>query len=190
VTCADPECVREESKHQDTNECTGGVREEDMRRVVTDMEVVRWKGLKRKRQLERDPALVYCPVAVRHSPVPATDAQKANLASSEPTAYSTLITCPSWSFSLCDLCQRSWHGLTPCPTFSTPRPLLEHLAYPEALGTRIPSELFPLSRLDLRPSAGLPCTFRCFLAGFTGLVPRIYWYFKYWVCFSILTLPY
>jgi E3 ubiquitin-protein ligase RNF14 len=78
VTCADPECVKEESKQQDTNEYTGSVREEDVRRVVSDIEVARWKALKRKRELERDPTLVYCPIAVCQAPVPATDAQKAS----------------------------------------------------------------------------------------------------------------
>ena len=74
---------------------------------------------------------MYCPIAVCQAPVPATDAQKANLASSEPTPYSSLRTCPSCSFSFCDLCQRSWHGLARCPTSSTSRLLLEYLAHPE-----------------------------------------------------------
>ena len=98
---------------------------------VPDIEVARWKRLKTKRQPERDPALVYCPVAVCQAPVPATDTQKANLAISESTAYTHLITCPSCSFSFWDLCQRSWRGLTFCPTSPTPRLLLEHLTYPE-----------------------------------------------------------
>ena len=128
VTCADPECVKEESRQQGTNGC---VREEDVRRVVSDKEVARWKALKRKRELERDPTLVYCPIAVCQAPVPATDAQKANLASSEPAPYSSLRICPSCSFSFCDLCQRSWHGIARCPTSSTARLLQEYLAHPE-----------------------------------------------------------
>jgi hypothetical protein len=165
VTCADPECVKEESRKQQqqvqqqgmgtaigANEYTGGVREEDVRRVVSDKEVARWKALKRKRELERDPTTVCCPIAVCQAPVPATDAQKASLASSaaaaaaaamaaamatateeEPTSrYNSLRTCPSCSFSFCDLCQRSWHGIiTRCPISSTARLLQEYLAHPE-----------------------------------------------------------
>ena len=133
VTCADPGCVKEESRQQGTSEDTGCVREEDVRRVVSDKEVARWKALKRKRELERDPTLVYCPIAVCQAPVPATDAQKASLlAGSEPAPYSSLRTCPSCSFSFCDLCRRSWHGIAHCPTSSTSSLLQEYLAHPEA----------------------------------------------------------
>jgi len=72
VTCADPECVKEESKQQDTNECTCSVREVAVRRAVSDMEVARWKDLKSKGELERDLTLVYCPIVVCQA---ATDAQ-------------------------------------------------------------------------------------------------------------------
>jgi E3 ubiquitin-protein ligase RNF14 len=139
VTCADPECVKEESKQQGT---IGGVREEDVRRVVSDKEVTRWQALKRKRELERDPTLVYCPIAVCQAPVPATDAQKVSLAGAgvgagagaatpPPYSYSALRTCASCSFSFCDLCRRSWHGLAPCSATTTAALLQEYLAHPD-----------------------------------------------------------
>jgi len=155
VTCADPECVKEESKQQSVNEYMGSVREEDVRRVVSDKEVARWKALKRKRELERDPTLVYCPIAVCQAPVPATDAQKASLTSPEPIPYSSLRTCPSCSFSFCELCQRSWHGIARCPKSSTSRLLQEYLGHPEGSPERKAMEQRFGSKVNLERMARL-----------------------------------
>ena len=155
VTCADPGCVKEESRQQGTDEYSGFVREEDVRRVVSDKEVARWKALKRKRELERDPTLVCCPIVVCQAPVPATDAQKASLTSSEPSRYSSLRTCPSCSFSFCDLCQRSWHGIARCPESSTTRLLQEYLAHPEGSPKRKAMEQRFGSKVQLERMARL-----------------------------------
>jgi len=170
VTCADPECVKEESRRQQgtgTSEYAGCVREEDVRRVVSDKEVARWKALKRKRELERDPTLVCCPIAVCQAPVPATDAQKASHARSAaaaiageeeepPSRYISLRTCSSCSFSFCDLCQRSWHGvIARCPISSTTRLLQDYLAHPKGSPERKAMEQRFGSRVNLERLARL-----------------------------------
>ena len=157
MNCAGLECVKGESEQQNTNGYTGGVREEDERRVVSDIEGARWKALKRKRQLEWGPTLVYCPIAVCQAPGVGHRARKANLASSEPTTNSFLIAYPSHSFSFCHLCQRSWHGLALCPTSSTSPLMLEHRSsreesWMESNGSTI--------RKQRQPGANGPCLAR------------------------------
>ena len=127
------------------NECTGGVREEDVRRVISDIEGARWKALKRKRQLERNPnarvlshrslpspghgipTLVYCPIAV--DPRRRCSKGKSRKSRTDPLQSPDNVSFVAFSF--CDLCQRSWHGLALYPTSYTSRLLLEYLAHYE-----------------------------------------------------------
>jgi E3 ubiquitin-protein ligase RNF14 len=54
VGCPDPLCVK--AGHE--------AGEEDIIRVIDEEEVKRWKWLRVKRALERDPGMVHCPIAV------------------------------------------------------------------------------------------------------------------------------
>ncbi|KJA25945.1 hypothetical protein HYPSUDRAFT_64171 [Hypholoma sublateritium FD-334 SS-4] len=100
VGCPDPECVKKGSEAS----------EEEVARVVNEAELQRWKWLKEKRNIERDPTVVHCPVAVCQEPV------------SKPTdvdtdsGWSRLRQCPRCAFTFCAFCKRTWHGpLDKCP---------------------------------------------------------------------------
>ncbi|CAG7847378.1 SubName: Full=Related to ring finger protein 14 {ECO:0000313/EMBL:CCA75181.1} [Serendipita indica DSM 11827] len=111
VMCADAECVK----------ANRPVTEDELSRVVSEAETQRWKAIKRKRALETDPGLVYCPIAVCQGPCPSPNAQRLkqfDLSSVDDVTlrrnHLTLRTCENCGFAFCMLCKRSWHGLAPC----------------------------------------------------------------------------
>lgn len=108
VGCLDPQCVK------DRQEAT----EDEVRRVVTEEEVRRWKWLREKWAAERgefishiylrrsslaDPSIVLCPVVLCQTPVPkpSADAQ-------DDGGWERLRTCPSCNYSFCSFCKRTW----------------------------------------------------------------------------------
>lgn len=109
VGCPDPQCVR------DRQEAT----EDEVRRVVTEEQVRRWKWLIEKRSTERgeshwlcishcsspaDPSIVLCPMFLCQTPVPrplGPDVQEEN-------GWDRLRTCPSCNYSFCSFCKRTW----------------------------------------------------------------------------------
>jgi len=112
VGCPDPECVKKGSE----------AGEEEVARVVTEPELKRWRWLKEKRNIERDPTIVHCPVAVCQAPV------------SKPTdvdtesGWSRLRQCPRCAFTFCAFCRRTWHGpLDKCPIAQYEYLALEYL---------------------------------------------------------------
>ncbi|KAH9487157.1 E3 ubiquitin-protein ligase itt1 [Psilocybe cubensis] len=117
VGCPDPECVKK------ANEAG----EEEVARVVTEAELQRWKWLREKRNVERDPTVVHCPVAVCQAPVPKPiDADK------ETPGWSRLRTCPRCGYSFCAFCRRTWHGpLDKCPIAQYEHLALEYLGAEE-----------------------------------------------------------
>ncbi|KAF8168338.1 hypothetical protein B0H34DRAFT_855092 [Crassisporium funariophilum] len=114
VGCPDPECVKQKSE----------VGEEEVARVVTQAEVQRWRWLREKRDLDRDPTIVHCPVAVCQAPV----SKPADV--DTESGWSRLRQCPQCSFSFCAFCRRTWHG----PIDKCPIAQYEYLAL-EYLGT-------------------------------------------------------
>ncbi|KAF8895056.1 RWD domain-containing protein [Gymnopilus junonius] len=121
VSCPDPECVKKGNE----------VGEEEVARVVTEAELQRWRWLREKRNLERDPTVVHCPVAVCQAPVP-----KPSEADAE-TGWSRLRQCPRCGFSFCAFCRRTWHGpLDKCPIAQYEELALEYLNVEEGSGER------------------------------------------------------
>ncbi|KAI0296600.1 hypothetical protein BC826DRAFT_908281 [Russula brevipes] len=106
VGCLDPQCVK------DGQEAT----EDEVRRVVAEGEVRRWKWLREKKATERGesinhPSIVLCPISLCQTPVPRplADVQ-------DETGWVRLRTCPSCNYSFCSICKRTWHGpLSDCP---------------------------------------------------------------------------
>ncbi|KAI0359180.1 RWD-domain-containing protein [Trametes cingulata] len=126
VGCPDPACVKAQ------REAT----EEEVRRVVTEDEVIRWKWLRMKRALERDPTLVHCPMALCQTPVPRPE----NVEEGSP--WERLRTCPECGYSFCSYCKRTWHGpVSRCPISATKTLLLEYMALPEDSPERTKMEM-------------------------------------------------
>ncbi|KAH8100545.1 RWD-domain-containing protein [Cristinia sonorae] len=118
VGCPDPDCVKEKRE----------ANEEEIRRVFTEEEIRRWKWLRQKRMLERDPGMVHCPMTVCQTAI----SQPANIQELEGTGWERLRTCPQCDYSFCVYCKRTWHGpLTECPLASTDQFVQEYLDHPE-----------------------------------------------------------
>ncbi|KAI0639186.1 RWD-domain-containing protein [Trametes polyzona] len=116
VGCPDPACVKEQ------REAT----EEEVRRVVTEDEVVRWKWLRMKRALEKDPTLVHCPMPLCQTPVPRAE----NVEEGSP--WERLRTCSGCGYSFCSYCKRTWHGpVARCPISAMKAIMVEYMALPE-----------------------------------------------------------
>ncbi|KAI0651634.1 RWD-domain-containing protein [Trametes meyenii] len=116
VGCPDPACVK------DQRDAT----EEEVRRVVSEEEVLRWKWLRMKRALEKDPTLVHCPMALCQTPI----ARPENVEEGSP--WERLRTCTECGYSFCSYCKRTWHGpVSQCPISATKGLLMEYMALPE-----------------------------------------------------------
>ncbi|KAM5538239.1 hypothetical protein V8D89_008126 [Ganoderma adspersum] len=116
VGCPDPECVKE---HREATE-------EEVRRVVTEEEVLRWRWLRTKRALERDPTFIHCPMALCQTPV----ARAPNIEEGSP--WERLRTCPQCGYSFCAYCKRTWHGpVSECPISAMKEILAEYMALEE-----------------------------------------------------------
>ncbi|EIN13576.1 hypothetical protein PUNSTDRAFT_79212 [Punctularia strigosozonata HHB-11173 SS5] len=96
VTCPDPACVK----------AARAANEEEVRRVLMDKEVTRWKWLRQKQELEKDPTIIHCPVAVCQTPVPGPKGADAM----DGTGWERLRTCQTCNYSFCAYCRRTWHG--------------------------------------------------------------------------------
>ncbi len=109
VGCLDPQCVK------DGQEAT----EDEVRRVVTEEEVRRWKWLREKKATERgkpigsyifrhslpaDPSIVLCPMVLCQTPVPKPPGADVQ----DSTGWERLRTCPSCTYSFCSFCKRTW----------------------------------------------------------------------------------
>lgn len=110
VSCADPTCVKEKSE----------ITEEDVARVVTEREFLRWKWLKTKRAIERG-TLIYCLLdlifegfgldpTIMHCPIPTCQAAVVKPAQdpSQSSAWERFRSCTACGFSFCSLCKHTW----------------------------------------------------------------------------------
>jgi E3 ubiquitin-protein ligase RNF14 len=139
VGCPDPDCVKAGREAV----------EEEVRRVVTEEEVIRWKWLREKRMLEKgwyhsttshltadfssDPTIIHCPVQICQTPVLAPPSQDPAQAS----GWDRLRTCPKCSYSFCAFCRRTWHGpITDCPLAVTDSFVDEYMALAEGSDKR------------------------------------------------------
>lgn len=112
VGCPDPACVKEGRLAS----------QEEIIRVVPEAEVQRWRWLKNKQELERDPTILHCPVpfcqALVQKPV-GTDTE---------SRWDAFRQCPTCSFSFCAFCKYTWHGpISPCPISHTEQLIQEYL---------------------------------------------------------------
>jgi len=115
VGCPEPSCVKE------GREAT----EEEVRRVVSEDEVQRWKWLRRKRITDRDPSVIHCPISFCQAPVPKPSNAEEN------SGWDRLRTCPDCGYSFCAYCRRTWHGpISDCPLSSTESFVLEYILLP------------------------------------------------------------
>ena len=150
VRCPDAACVKKSAAHGE--DAMGGRRaeeseagEEDVRRVLSESEVTRWRWLRTKRAVERDPTTVLCPLQFCQAPVPRPQTATLPEEEEESGAYSSgwdrLRTCEACDYSFCVFCKRSWHGpITPCNTPTTNTFLLEYMSLPEDSPRRIVME--------------------------------------------------
>ncbi|KAL6304222.1 hypothetical protein BKA93DRAFT_733706 [Sparassis latifolia] len=116
VGCPDPGCVKEGRE----------ANEEDVRRVVTEEELKRWKWLREKRTLEKDPTLIHCPLSFCQHPV----AKPQNV--EEGSGWERLRTCLECGFSFCAYCRRTWHGpLSECTIASSDSLVSRYMELPE-----------------------------------------------------------
>ncbi|KAF8168339.1 RWD domain-containing protein [Crassisporium funariophilum] len=113
VGCPDPQCVKQGREAQ----------EEEVERAVSKAEMQRWKWLREKRDLERDPTLCHCPIEMCQHPVKKpTDADP-------ESGWDRFRQCSQCSFAFCSFCKFTWHGpVSPCPVSHTLGLVLEYLA--------------------------------------------------------------
>ncbi|KAJ2928966.1 hypothetical protein H1R20_g8231, partial [Candolleomyces eurysporus] len=116
VGCPDPDCVKEKRE----------ANEEEVARIVSDAEVQRWRWLREKRDLERDPRIIHCPVEVCQAAVkpPANEDPE--------SGWARFRQCPKCMFSFCAFCRRTWHGpISPCVMAHSEKVVMEYLAAEE-----------------------------------------------------------
>lgn len=115
VGCPDPGCVKAGDE----------AGEGEIVRVVEEEEVKRWKWLRAKRALERDPGMVHCPVAICQTPVPSVEDDGEG-------GWGRLRTCPRCEFAFCAFCRRTWHGpISQCPLRVTESFVMEYMGLAE-----------------------------------------------------------
>ncbi|ESK85858.1 e3 ubiquitin-protein ligase rnf14 [Moniliophthora roreri MCA 2997] len=120
VGCPDPECVKA------GREAT----EEEVARVVSggDEEIRRWRWLREKVAVERDPSIIHCPMSWCQRPVPKPESVQGQ----EDSGWERLRTCGACSYSFCAFCKRTWHGPhTDCPISASETVVREYLALPD-----------------------------------------------------------
>ncbi|KAJ3907848.1 RWD-domain-containing protein [Lentinula edodes] len=119
VGCPDPQCVKEGRQ----------ANEEEVARAVSEEAVARWRWLKEKSMIEKDPSISICPMVLCQKPVP-----KPHITDSEESesGWHRLRTCASCSYSFCSFCKRTWHGpVAACPISAYETLVLDYLALPE-----------------------------------------------------------
>ncbi|KAF8308214.1 hypothetical protein DL93DRAFT_2087228 [Clavulina sp. PMI_390] len=115
VRCPDQGCIKSAKLASSQALDLGEASESDVRRVLTEEQVARWKWLKLQRDLARDLTIVYCPLQFCQAPVRPTP--RAHVESGlddesdePPTNLEDLRTCEACGFAFCASCQKAWHG--------------------------------------------------------------------------------
>ncbi|KAL1762419.1 RWD domain-containing protein [Schizophyllum commune] len=117
VGCPDPACVKDNREAE----------EEEVARVVTAEELARWRWLREKRDLEKDPTIIHCPIATCQRAIP-----KPKDILDPSSGWDRFRSCPSCSFCFCAFCKRTWHGpITHCPISVSEKIVREYLELPE-----------------------------------------------------------
>ncbi|GJJ09487.1 hypothetical protein Clacol_003710 [Clathrus columnatus] len=100
VGCPDPQCVK-----------AGKLALlQDVQVVLSQQQVVRWQWLVRKKEVEKDPSIVFCPQISCQRPV-----KKEPTLDGRSFEWERLRQCEC-GFSFCVYCRRTWHGPhLPCP---------------------------------------------------------------------------
>jgi len=116
VGCPDPKCVKDGNLAD----------EEDVRIVLqSELQVQRWKLLKAKKEIEKDPTIVHCLMAFCQAPIKKPEADP-------ESGWAKLRICLSCGYSFCSECRKTWHGAHEhCPISSTAETLEQYLALPE-----------------------------------------------------------
>lgn len=96
MACPDPVCVKEGSE----------AGEEDVARVVSEVDVTRWKWLRDKRAVEKDPRVVICPLAFCQAPV--LPPPSATDHGDSEDGWARLRSCSTCGYSFCAFCRRTW----------------------------------------------------------------------------------
>ncbi|KAG8220091.1 hypothetical protein J3R82DRAFT_1110 [Butyriboletus roseoflavus] len=130
VGCPEPNCGNTDAKDADGfREAT----EDEVRVVLSENELDRWKWLRKKRDIERDPTMIHCPMQYCQEPVtkPQCDTSTIGRSDEDESGWARLRTCTSCSYCFCAFCRRTWHGPhTPCPLPLTSRFILDYLLAP------------------------------------------------------------
>ncbi|KAF9229656.1 hypothetical protein BS17DRAFT_771752 [Gyrodon lividus] len=142
VGCPEVDCGKEEvagrGRGRGEREIDGlrEATEEEVRAVLSEDEVERWKWLRKKRDLERDPTMIHCPMQFCQEPVPKPKSERPKNdiqgdAEEDDSGWARLRTCCSCGYSFCAFCRRTWHGPhTPCPLPLASKVILEYLSAP------------------------------------------------------------
>lgn len=120
VGCAEPECVKKGVE----------AKADEVRRVVTAELVDRWHWLLLKREADRDPTIIACPMQACQRPVPRT--QGIDTSEEDASGWSRFRQCQSCGFSFCSFCRRTWHGpVAACAANTSLAIVTEYMALPE-----------------------------------------------------------
>ncbi|KAH0838584.1 hypothetical protein J3R83DRAFT_6905 [Lanmaoa asiatica] len=130
VGCPQPNCGKTDAKDADgLREAT----EDEVRAVLSENELDRWKWLRKKRDIERDPTMIHCPMEYCQEPVPKPKSDTSIIGGSDEdeSGWARLRTCTTCEYSFCAFCRRTWHGPhTPCPLPLTSKLILDYLSAP------------------------------------------------------------
>ena len=137
VGCPEPGCGKTNPKGADgLREAT----EDEVRAVLSENELGRWKWLQKKRDLERDPTMIHCPMEYCQEPVskPLSDPSRIPSSDDDESGWARLRTCTACGYSFCAFCRRTWYVLThrPCPSESANYRYKARPSYPLPTPTR------------------------------------------------------
>lgn len=109
VGCPEPNCGKTDARDADGfREAT----EDEVRAVLSENELDRWKWLRKKRDVERDPTMIHCPMEYCQEPVtkPQSDASRIGRSDEDESGWARLRTCASCDYSFCAFCRRTWYA--------------------------------------------------------------------------------
>ncbi|KAH6908859.1 hypothetical protein BKA70DRAFT_254278 [Coprinopsis sp. MPI-PUGE-AT-0042] len=105
ISCPHDECFSSETS----------ATEAEVAGVMTEAEVEQWRRLRRIREVQKDPTIVYCPVVACQEPVEAPETRP------QGSQWPSFRQCQRCSFAFCVICLGSWHGPhTRCPSLEVP----------------------------------------------------------------------
>lgn len=110
VGCPEHDCGKTNAK--DANSLREAT-EDEVRAVLSENELDRWKWLRKKRDLERDPTMIHCPMEYCQEPV--TKPTSSIGGDDDESGWARLRTCTACGYSFCAFCRRTWSVLTHRP---------------------------------------------------------------------------